>query len=300
MVTYWCAARGQSLQDYQGHLGRGRQVDGLEILLALVALDTPIIVVMKDTVWMIAKSGIDFSLLTIVLTQDGGIPCHYLDPDARNAMDIDTSTSGAMVSSSSFEQLPEYEQVPFSLLKRPQGGWLLAKVVEYQDDHNSTSTETDLDEHLNECILSTESRQRWKPTGKALPQQCPSCGVEVASKVNLVHHLCTIHLTTHLFSCEHCDTCFNNAADLASHVSNSHSKKKIVCHHCDYSTVNKSRMCTHVRKHTTGLKCSRCTKGFPMKHALLKHQLLHGKYEEFQCEQCDQVYAMENSLQVHI
>ncbi len=109
MVTHWCAARGQSLQDYQGHLGRGGQADSLEILFTSVALDTPITVVMKDTVWMTAKSGIDFSLPTIVWTQDGGIPCHYLDPDAGNATDTDMSTSGAMVSSLSFEQLPEHE-----------------------------------------------------------------------------------------------------------------------------------------------------------------------------------------------
>ncbi len=167
-------------------------------------------------------------------------------------------------------------------------------------DHNSTSSETDPDEHLNECDLSTESRQRQKPTGKASPQQCPLCGIGVASKVTLVHHLCSIHLTTYLFPCEHCNTCFNNAADLASHVSNSHSKKKIVCYHCDYSTVNKSRMQIHVHRHTTGLKCSSCDKGFLMKCALLKHQLLHGKHEEFQYEQCEQVYVMENSLQVHV
>ena len=277
MVTHWCAVRGQSLQDYQGHLGRGGPVDGLEILLASIALDTPITVVMADMVWTTARSGIDFSLPTIVLTTNGGIPCCFLDPDVGNFADVDTSTSNTTVLSLSFEQLPEHERVLLSLLKRPQGGRPLVKVAKYPGDNTTaTSSETDPDEHLLERDVMPEGGQKPKPMGKASPQLCPSCGVGVASKATLVHHLRTVHPSSHLFLCVHCDTHFNNSADLASHVSNSQLEKKITSCHCNYSMVNRSRMWIHVHRHTTSLKCLSCDKRFPTKRMLLKHKLLHG------------------------
>ncbi len=266
MITHWCAARGQSLQDYQGHLSRGGLADRLKILLALIALDTPIMIVMADTVWITARSGIDFSLPTVVLTVNGGIPCHYVDPEVGNAADVDTSTNNATASSSSFEQIPEHICVPVSLLERPQGGRPLVKFAEYPGGKdNSTSLDTDPDEHLSVHISDPKDKPKSKPSGKASPQLCLVCSIRTTSKVTLVHHLCTEHQSSHLFPCANCDTHFNNAADLASHISNSHSKKKIICHHCDYTAVNKSRMCTHVHRHTTGLKYQSCDKGFPMK-----------------------------------
>ncbi len=221
---------------------------------------------MADTVWTTARSGIDFSLPTVVLTANGGIPCCYVDPEAGNAADVDTSMSNATASSSSFEQILENIHVPVSLLERPQGGRPLAKFTEYlggQD--NSTSSDTDPDEHLSVCISGPEDKPKSKPSGKASPQLCPVCGVRTASKVTLVHHLSTEHSSSHLFPCVHCDTHFNNAVDLASHVSNLHTKKKIMCCHCDYTAINKSRMHTYVCRHTTSLKCQSCDKGFLMK-----------------------------------
>ncbi len=257
---------------------------------------------MEDSVWTTASGGIDFTLPMVVLTANGAIPCCFVDPEVGNAADVDTSSSTVMDTSSSYE-LPKQLCVPPSLCVRPQGRCPLAKAMDKPEVSDSTltsSAETDPDKHIESHKPDVAGGLRDRPTGKPSPQLCPVCWVGTTSKVNLVHHLRTVYPSTRLFPCSKCEIHFNNATDLTSHMSNSHSVKKFVCRHCGYSVVNRSRMHLHMRHHTGGIRYTRCDKGFPMKRALQKHSDLHGQQEVFTYEQCDQVYATENSLKVHV
>ncbi len=97
-----------------------------------------------------------------------------------------------------------------------------------------------------------------------------------------------------------CDSHFNNSADLGCHVMNVHSGKKLQCKVCAYKTVNRLGMCAHVCTHKGGLCCGHCKKAYPIQRSLTKHNELHGKRQEFVCCQCSQVFAMKNSLYLHL
>lgn len=47
----WCRARGQDMDHYYDHLGRGGPPDGLEVMLVSLAIDTRINVVFADAVY---------------------------------------------------------------------------------------------------------------------------------------------------------------------------------------------------------------------------------------------------------
>ena len=144
------------------------------------------------------REGIDFALPTVVLTANSAIPCCYVDPEAGNAANVDTSSGTVMDTSSSYE-LSKQQCVPPSLCERPQGGHPLAKTVdkpEAGDSTSTSSTETDLDEHMEAHEPVVDGGVKGKPTGKPSPQLCPVYCVGTASKVNLVHHLRSVHPST--------------------------------------------------------------------------------------------------------
>ena len=49
-----------------------------------------------------------------------------------------------------------------------------------------------------------------------------------------------------------------------------------------------------------GVHCSVYSKSFPHKHALAVHILLHGHQWEFTCSSCPLMFAMSNSLNIHV
>ena len=57
----------------------------------------------------------------------------------------------------------------------------------------------------------------------------------------------------------------------------------------------------HVRRHTGGLKCKKCTKRFPSMSSLLAHERLHvTDRPEFACEICEAVYKTKGALRIHV
>ncbi len=88
---WWCNARGLDFGQYRKHLLEGGAADGLEVLLASVAMDTRINLVFEDTVWSTSADGPDFKFPTIILTLAGAVACLPMDTDSGNVADIDTS-----------------------------------------------------------------------------------------------------------------------------------------------------------------------------------------------------------------
>ena len=62
---------GLSIDDYIAHLVEDGMANGLEVWLVGVAVNTPVNIVQEDTVWSSARSGLDFSFHTLVLTSFG-------------------------------------------------------------------------------------------------------------------------------------------------------------------------------------------------------------------------------------
>ncbi len=247
MLKTWCKARGQTLLDYEDYLLDGKPVDGLEILLASLALDLPINVVIEDCVWGTLHSGPDFEYPTIVLTSVGGVPCKVIDPIEGSFGDVDTS-----VTTSTSDASQEKVVIPLTLLEQPTGGRPLVKEPERCSEHDSLSQmNTDLDDLLVED--NTGNVALPAPSGKASPQKCQICHMGVLSCSKLVDHLKLFHPSTKTYCCDQYESAFNNASALMWHHSSIHSVKKIRCHECDYRAVSRSCIKLHVQKHTRGL-----------------------------------------------
>ncbi len=86
------------------------------MLLASIALDVPINVVMRDFVWSTVHDGVDFQYPTVVLTASGAIPCHPLDLEVVCQADVDTSSSTVV------DTTVEEVKILSGLLERPTGG----------------------------------------------------------------------------------------------------------------------------------------------------------------------------------
>ncbi len=102
-----------------------------------------------------------------------------------------------------------------------------------------------------------------------------------------------------MYQCADCESAFNNAGDLSCHITNVHKVKHVKCKHCNYKAASQAHMCLHVQKHTSGIKCSKCQKSYPSKHALELYQTLHAVREKFVCPVCEVVFATVNSLHIH-
>ena len=85
----WCAAWGLSLLDYTSHLNRDGHADGLEILLALTALNVNINIITEDHIWSTFHSGVDLWDPTIAWTGASRLVCFY---SSRDGIDPDLDT----------------------------------------------------------------------------------------------------------------------------------------------------------------------------------------------------------------
>ena len=209
-VHDWWAAHGQTMSDYTSHLNRDGLADGLEVLLVALSLDLNINVVQESLVWAVHRTGIDFHNPTIVWTLAGAITCYFSSCDGVD-VDMDMSELQLSISSNDFI-LP-------LLLDRPTGGRLLSAPAKYPEEDLS-STKMDPDKLL-ECSNVPE-RDHARLGGRASPQLCCVCKVGLKSKTTLVSHLKLFHPAAQPYRCSHCDSVFNNAPNLSSHVSNSY------------------------------------------------------------------------------
>ncbi len=131
------------------HLGDEGLVDGLEVLLASIAIDVPINMIMHDTVWSTAKDGPDFHHPTVVLCQGGAILCRLIDSDQGHQADVDTMSSSNII-----ESMTEEDRVPVALKIHPVFGHPLSVITQEEDSsESSVAMAPDLDTLYDEHSL---------------------------------------------------------------------------------------------------------------------------------------------------
>ncbi len=130
MVSKWCGARGQFVEDYMDHLLHDGPVDGLEILLVSLALNVMINVVLDDIVWSTNRKGIDFHCPTVLLSTVGAYACILQDSLDGNLADLDTSPNDSVKCST--------ETVSVET-KWPGGGWPLTAEKDVTSESGSTT-----------------------------------------------------------------------------------------------------------------------------------------------------------------
>ncbi len=123
--------------------------------------------------------------------------------------------------------------------------------------------------------------------GQAILRTCLVCDIALPSGMALYRHMRSVHPHDKPYSCKDCTSVYNNLKELSSHQSNIHCAALVSCSRCDYTSISKAWMQQHVRRHTTGFICQKCSKGFPTLTELSRHKHLHDAYETFMCDQCD-------------
>ncbi len=162
----------------------GGAADGLEVLLASVAMDTRINLVLEDTVWSMSAEGPDFKYPTIIMTLSGAVACLPMESDSGNLAHIDTSKTSESPAEDS-------EPVPSVLTKWKWGGHPLIPLNVSDSStqtlsSSSSQTETDVEALMENA---REKQPHGKTTGLALPQRCSECSVGLASRKTLAFHL---------------------------------------------------------------------------------------------------------------
>ncbi len=115
---------------------------------------------------------------------------------------------------------------------------------------DDSSSETDPDEmFMEESVVHAPDM----PSGTPQLHICPVCSDSLQSGLALERHLQSLNPLLRSFGCDHCESCFNTARQLSSHVANVHHVHKVACKECEYWTVSRAKMRLHVRKHTKGL-----------------------------------------------
>ncbi|CAH2016846.1 unnamed protein product [Acanthoscelides obtectus] len=116
--------------------------------------------------------------------------------------------------------------------------------------------------------------------------ECMHCPHKQIARSNFIRHLAR-HDTRTTFKCNNCDASFNTKRRLENHVIQKHPKfessvscKIHKCTHCEYKTIYKDYLVSHMMKHTGAkLKCTKCDKSFTTIRTLDDHILR--KHPEF-------------------
>ena len=287
-VHRWLAVHGLDFEDYVLHLSVGGMADGLEAWLVSVAINTPLNVVMEDTVWSLSISGIDFQYYTLVLTSFGMVVQCLPEENDKSAD----------------QQISELQVEPCNSSQRLQGGLPVAALKDSDVDTNSSKEprhDSDMDTDVDFQFSSQEhDHQLPNCLGVAKARVCPVCSVDIFSGLALIRHMKFVHKAVKPYKCEKCDSCFNNLQEMSSHVATVHRLKTVRCKHCQYSTTMCSKMRQHVCKHTKGFHCSTCNSSFQTERLLRLHQKLHKERQSFDCEHCDNFYFSLTSLWLHV
>ena len=217
----WCGTQGSDLGLYYDHLAAGGASDGLEVLLASIAMNTMINIVFKDSVWSSAREGLDFQFPTIVWTTAGAVACHSLDPDTGVLGDVDMSKTSESVSKD--------EPMPSVLWECKYGGQPLIPLNINSSEHTTTTTSDSSDMDPDAHYTQQHCQYAKKPctSGLASPQHCMLCGVGLELQKLFVFHLRQNHPSMRPYHCVTCDKTFNNAPGLASHMTNVHCERNV-------------------------------------------------------------------------
>lgn len=81
----------------------------------------------------------------------------------------------------------------------------------------------------------------------------------------------------------------------------SNNEKRVKCDFCEYSTVNKGHLTTHMRTHSDDrpYECQFCGKKFARKDSLTRHMKTHREKFAYECSNCRLVFEQEKSWKSH-
>ncbi|XP_072943991.1 uncharacterized protein [Epargyreus clarus] len=145
--------------------------------------------------------------------------------------------------------------------------------------------------HAGSCDLSDS--QSKCVDGR--PTDCPICGKKNSSYPNLVKHLKIIHNEEKPHYCQHCDSKFEQAADLNKHIYMEHSDRSLgvqISTEPDMSLVKEEAEEYHY-------SCTECNAIFETVDAWTDHQVAEHNQVAHHCDQCEKKFLRPSELAEH-
>ncbi|XP_068629414.1 zinc finger protein 91-like [Battus philenor] len=126
------------------------------------------------------------------------------------------------------------------------------------------------------------------------PTDCPICGKKNSSYPNLVKHLKIIHSEEKPHYCQHCDSKYEQAADLNKHIYMEHSDRTLGVQSSepDMSLVKEEAEEYHY-------SCTECNAIFETVDAWTDHQVAEHNQVAHHCDQCDKKFLRPSELAEH-
>ncbi|XP_075969341.1 uncharacterized protein LOC142972268 isoform X2 [Anticarsia gemmatalis] len=126
------------------------------------------------------------------------------------------------------------------------------------------------------------------------PTDCPLCGKKNSSYPNLVKHLKIIHNEEKPHYCQHCDSKYEQAADLNKHIYMEHSDRTLGMpnNEPDMSIVKEEAEEYHY-------SCTECNAIFETVDAWTDHQVAEHNQVAHHCDQCDKKFLRPSELAEH-
>lgn len=157
----------------------------------------------------------------------------------------------------------------------------------------------------DKSFASNQLRNKHENLAHVKRFPCGSCNKVFSEKTRLMIHS-RIHSGEKPYVCEDCGFSCAQKDNLRLHKKFKHpslgrQEKKFDCTICSASFLTKSNLSRHSISHTD-LKqcvCETCGKAFKDPGALRQHTFSHGE-AQFQCEQCDQMFASPLYLSRHM
>lgn len=126
------------------------------------------------------------------------------------------------------------------------------------------------------------------------PTDCPLCGKKNSNYPNLVKHLKIIHSEEKPHYCQHCDSKYEQAADLNKHIYTEHSDRTLGMQRSepDMSLVKEEAEEYHY-------SCTECNAIFETVDAWTDHQVAEHNQVAHHCDQCDKKFLRPSELAEH-
>ncbi|XP_028030366.1 zinc finger protein 91-like [Bombyx mandarina] len=155
--------------------------------------------------------------------------------------------------------------------------------IQYFNDHAVAVHAGNLDqsETLTKCV-------------DGRPTDCPVCGKKNTNYPSLVKHLKIIHGEDKPHFCQHCDSKFEQAADLNKHIYTEHSDRTlgVQSHEPDMTLVKEEAEEYHY-------SCTECNAIFETVDAWTDHQVAEHNQVAHHCDQCEKKFLRPSELAEH-
>lgn len=130
--------------------------------------------------------------------------------------------------------------------------------------------------------------------------ECSMCGARFIRQGEFKRHMVK-HSDVRPYKCTVCERAFKRSSEVMSHMQ-IHSGVTYACETCDFTTMNKISLKTHIRRvHRRDFRyhCEQCGKGFMSNYDLEDHKASHLNAKTFVCEYCGNTYSQKSYLVAH-